>query len=181
MVSEVQRRMVMAELADAERVLSQDVNVVAMSYSDFLTYGLPVLATVQSGDFNAQNWIRISGHPSQEVSVVDDITGEEKYRIPALLGHTDLQEVEEFKLARVADHAAIIRQEAPGAADQQLYDHLSLLRPVEGQLPKYRERIVTALNQVFRDHSLPLIETEQTADAPKPAIDEPEIIGYDLA
>lgn len=180
MISDMQKKMVMQELEEANALLSKDVNVTAITYSDFMQYALPVLATIQDGSFNPQNWLRIAGHPLNELSVVDNVSGEEKYRIPSMLAHSDLQAVEEYKLSQVADHAATIRSEAPGLADQQLYDHLSLLSTDEEDNLAYRQRVIVALNKVFGDHDLPLIESNQVAET-KPVQDEPVFLGYDLA
>lgn len=183
MSDNIQRRMVLQEIAEAEELLSKEVNVSTIWYSDFKRTALPILQSVTTGEFNAQAWLQITGHPSVELSVLNDQTGEEQYRIPPMCGYTDFQEIEEFNLARVADEAAIMKSESPAVADQNLYDHLSLLQLDHNDLLSCQRRIVDTLNRVFEDHELPTIPTDVT-DQKSDSVtdnDEPEILGYDLA
>ena len=179
----IQKRMIMEELAAAEELLSRNVSLTTITYGDFVRQALPVLRGIGTGEFDPQQWIAITGHPSIELSVIDETTGEERYRIPPMMGYSDFQEVEEFNIAKVADEAAIMKNESSAAADQSIYDHLSLLQQDEGELMECQRQVIVAINQVFKDHQIeiiPLGEDDKRHDDKKGG-DDYEVVGYDLA
>ena len=59
-------------------------------YSEFKQTMLPMLARIANDQpFDIDQWLGVVSHPSLDVVVIDDHTGEAKYRVPSMFHKTD--------------------------------------------------------------------------------------------
>ena len=138
--------------------LANPVDVVG--YSEFRRALLPRLAVIANGgDFDLEGWLSMVSHPTVELSVVDDQTGEEKYRLSSVYQQTDISCKDEDLdgMSVYAQQLSMMKStDAVGAHDRLM--EMADLR-IESVEP--RETIaagvlmIQRLNAVFRDHDLP--------------------------
>lgn len=138
--------------------LAHPVDVV--TYSEFRRALLPRLAKIAYGeDFDLEGWLSMVSHPTVELSVVDDHTGEEKYRLSSVYQQTDIscKDEEAEGISVYAQQLSMMKStDSVGAHDR-------LMEMADARIDSTNPRTTIAdgirmiqrLNAVFRDHDLP--------------------------
>lgn len=138
--------------------LKHPVDVV--TYSEFRRALLPRLAKIANGeDFDLEGWLSMVSHPTVELSVVDDHTGEEKYRLSSVYQQTDIscKDEEAEGISVYAQQLSMMKStDSVGAHDR-------LMEMADARIDSTNPRTTIAdgilmiqrLNAVFRDHDLP--------------------------
>lgn len=138
--------------------LKHPVDVVV--YSEFRRALLPRLAKIAYGEeFDLEGWLSMVSHPTVELSVVDDHTGEEKYRLSSVYQQTDIscKDEEAEGISVYAQQLSMMKStDSVGAHDR-------LMEMADARIDSTNPRTTIAdgirmiqrLNAVFRDHDLP--------------------------
>lgn len=140
--------------------LKNPVDVVPLS--DFRRVMLPMLAEIAHGrEFDLDGWFAIVSHPSVELSVVDDTTGEEVYRISSVWQQTDIscKDPDMIGISAYMDGLQMMKSTDMIAAHDRLMELAE--ERIDYTTPEQiiDDAIVTInrLNKVFADHQLPTL------------------------
>lgn len=161
--------------------LANPVDVVG--YNDFCRALLPRLAAIAHGEeFDLDGWLSMVSHPTVELSVVDDATGVEKYRLSSVYQQTDISCKDEDAegISVYAQQLSMMKStDSVGAHDR-------LMEMADARIDSTDPRATIAdgikmiqrLNLVFRDHDLPELpdpsylleeyDARERGDVPKP-------------
>lgn len=140
------------------KVLANPVDTIP--YADFRRVMLPMLAEIAHGrEFDLDTWFTMISHPSVELSVLDDITGEERYRLSSVWQQTDISckdddlegmsvYVDGLNMMKSTDYFAAHDRLMELAEDR--IDHATPEQIIEDAI-----LAINRLNTIFRDHELP--------------------------
>lgn len=138
--------------------LANPVDVV--TYSEFCRSLLPRLAPIAHGEeFDLEGWLALVSHPTVELSVVDDETGEEKYRLSSVYQQTDIsckdEEVEGMSV--YAQQLSMMKSTDSVGAHDRLMEMADARIDTTDPRTTIADgiRMIQRLNAVFRDHNLP--------------------------
>lgn len=140
--------------------MKHQVDVVGIS--EFRRVMLPMLAEIAHGrEFDIERWFTMVSHPSVELSVVSDETGEELYRLSSVWQQTDISckddelegmsiYVESLNMLKSTDMIAA-HDRLMELADERI-DHTSPDKTIADAV-----LTIERLNKVFADHNLPTL------------------------
>lgn len=171
-------------------VASATIDVVP--YSKFRVSMLPLLAEIANGgELNIDVWLTLVSHPNIEVSVVDDTTGIEMYRVPSVYFNTDVStdDVDNPGVSVHAKYLEQLRNTSITMAQEQLLEMVeSKIDPITNEeMIESGIDAIEKLNTIFAAHDLPLLPNpreviygEKPKDAVEvKAVDEDEDFDYD--
>lgn len=141
-------------------VLSNPVDVIGLS--EFRRVMLPMLAEIAYGrEFDLDRWFTIVSHPSVELSVVDDMSGAEIYRLSSVWQQTDISCKDEdmVGMSVFVDSINALKSTDMIAAHDRLMELAD--ERVDHTPPEQTIRdavlAINRLNKVFEDHQLPML------------------------
>lgn len=144
----------------ARRTITEPLDCVTLS--TFKATMLPVLSAIAYGrDFDEERWCSLVSHTNVEVSVVDDETHKEIYRISSIYHNSDIaiDNVDEPGLSVAALESAKQRFVSIPMAQQSIIDALDInTNPTS--VSEMRESGILAierLNKIFADFDMPLL------------------------
>lgn len=141
----------------ARREIGPMLDVVGYSY--FKSTMLPLLAAISRGeDFDLATWSSLISHENVEVSVVDDITGAEKYRISSVFFNTDIS-IDDVNLKGISVFTDEVKAQANVSetlSQQMMMDIVdSRVIPVtKDEMFSSGVLAIARLNKIFEDHGM---------------------------
>lgn len=141
-------------------VVSATIDVVP--YSKFRVSMLPLLAEIANGgELNIDVWLKMVSHPNIEVSVVDDVTGVEIYRVPSVYFNTDVStdDVDNPGVSVHAKYLEQLRNTSITMAQEQLLEMVEAkIEPITNEeMIESGIDAIEKLNAIFAAHDLPLL------------------------
>lgn len=131
-------------------------------YSEFKQTMLPMLARIANDQpFDIDQWLGVVSHPSLDVVVIDDHTGEAKYRVPSMFHKTDNScKDDDIEGMSVYSNNIELMKSTDFMGAKLLFDKLAKERfdhtSTDAIIDEAIEAI-TDLNKIFQDHNLPLL------------------------
>lgn len=155
--------------------------ITTITYHEFRTRVLPVLQQIGEG-FQINQWVQITGHPFVRLNVLDE-TGAVKYSIPPILQPQNTSTDHDVHMADITTELQAARADSPAYANRMVLKMLRSLSDKDYDGEADAKEMAQVLNQIFKDHGLPLpfptVTPTQTDDALPPPPAEVIIDGYD--
>lgn len=155
--------------------------ITTITYHEFRTRVLPVLQNIGEG-FELNQWVMITGHPFVRLNVIDE-QGQTKYSIPPILQPQNTSTDHDVHMADITTELQAARADSPAYANRMVLKLLRGLSDHEYDGEKDAQEMAQVLNQIFKDHGLPLpfpaIVPVATAETLPPPPAEVIIDGYD--
>lgn len=141
-------------------VVSATVDVVP--YSKFRVAMLPLLAEIaHGGELNIEVWLTMVSHPNIEVSVVDDNTLVELFRVPSVYFNTDVStdDVDNPGVSVHAEYLEQLRNTSIAMARDRLLELVDeKMEPITNEeMIESGIDAIEKLNKIFAAHDLPTL------------------------
>lgn len=140
--------------------LANPVDVVGIS--EFRRVMLPMLAEIAYGnEFDLDRWFTMVSHPSVELSVVDDVSGVEIYRLSSVWQQTDISCKDEDLegMSIYVDSLNMLKSTDMISAHDRLMELAEERIDHTSPEATIRDAVlaINRLNKIFADHELPVL------------------------
>lgn len=143
-------------VTEAFRILAQadQVEVPKMPEQMFIEHLLPLLSAPAGQRVELDRWLDVAGTPLRPIDVVDNVTGEVLFRVPALMRTLPTVMQEEIRYAEIISEAQAHEKVMPIQAEHYLAQQLGRVRTGATLLD-----VETAQqwNSIRKRYSLPLL------------------------